>query len=273
MTTTVGAMLPANNEARTMAAPGLVESAPSVPEDLVELPRWACWKAEDGRKVPYNATTSRRASSVNPDDWGELEAAREAIRSARFDYLAFAFFEQDGLVGIDLDNCRNPDGTLKPWASGIVARFGDTYIEVSPSGGGLHIFARGSLPAAVVVKGEDGGIEAYSRARFFTYTGQRFNGAPLQLEDHTADLRALHEHYTRSKPHGWPLQPLPGGRIPHGQQHSTLVSLCGTLRARGICDEAIEVCLQTVNEKQCERPGPRANISRIVRSSRSWGVA
>jgi hypothetical protein len=67
------------------------------------------------------------------------------------------------------------------------------------------------------------------------------------------------------------LQPLPGGQIPHGQQHNTLVSLCGTLRARGICDEAIESCLQIVNRQQCERPGPPENISGIVKSSRRWG--
>jgi primase-like protein len=61
-------------------------------------------------------------------------------------------------------------------------------------------------------------------------------------------------------------------RISHGRQHNTLVSLCGTLRARGVCEEAIEACLQIVNEKQCEKPGAREHISRIVRSSRKWGT-
>jgi hypothetical protein len=59
----------------------------------------------------------------------------------------------------------------------------------------------------------------------------------------------------------WPLQPLEGGRIPYGRRHNTLVSLAGTLRARNVCDEAIEACLQIVNERQYERPGPRTHIS------------
>jgi len=63
---------------------------------------------------------------------------------------------------------------------------------------------------------------------------------------------------------------LQGGRIPCGQQHSTLVSIAGTLRARLVCDEAIETCLQIINTRQRERPGPAENIARIVRSSRRW---
>jgi len=48
---------------------------------------------------------------------------------------------------------------------------------------------------------------------------------------------------------------LAGGQIPYGQQHSTLVSLTGTLRARRVCEPAILACLLAVNEQQCERPG------------------
>ena len=64
---------------------------------------------------------------------------------------------------------------------------------------------------------------------------------------------------------------LSGGRIPYGQQHSTLVSIAGTLRARRVCDEAIEACLKVINARRCEKPGAPENIARIVRSSRGWG--
>jgi hypothetical protein len=85
-------------------------------------------------------------------------------------------------------------------------------------------------------------------------------------------VRALFDHLTSGKRSHWRLQPMPGGRIPYGQQHSTLVSIAGTLRARRVCDEAIEACLQVVNARQCERPGSQDNIARIVKSSRHWGV-
>jgi hypothetical protein len=207
-------------------------------------------------------------------DWGELAEARAALRTGKYSGLAFAFFAEDGLAGMDLDDCLDSEGNVEPWARGVVERFGDTYSEVSPSGRGLKIWCRGSLPANVAkVRIESGGIELYDHARYFTFTGRAFHGAPLQVEDHAEDLKVLYERLTESRRHRWTLQPLPGGRIPSGQQHSTLVSICGTLRARHVCDEAILACLQAVNARQCERPGPPENIARIVRSTRNWGAA
>jgi hypothetical protein len=171
-----------------------------------------------------------------------------------------------------LDDCLNSEGDLKAWARGVVERFSDTYTEISPSGLGLKIWARGELPANVAgVQFGDGQIEIYDHARYFTVTGRAFRGAPLQVEDHSSDLQLLYERLAGGRK-TWPLQPLQGGRIPHGQQHSTLVSIAGTLRARRVCDEAIEACLQAINQFQCERPGPRENISRIVRGTRKWGA-
>jgi len=110
----------------------------------------------------------------------------------------------------------------------------------------------------------------YSHSRYFAVTGSAFRGSPLEVEDHAADLLKLYEFLTAGRK-GWALGPLPSGRIPYGQQHNTLVSLCGTLRARGVCEEAIESCLQIVNQKQCQRPGTREAIGRIVQSTRKWG--
>ena len=249
-----------------------------VPDDLGELDRWAVWRREIVKgheaKVPYS-TRGRRADSTNPNDWGELDAARKALATGRYTGLAFVFFERDGLVGIDLDNSLDTEGTVKPWARGIVERFADTYTEISPSGHGLKIWTRGTLPSNVSkVRSGDGGVETYSSKRYFCFTGDVFRGAPLQLEDHAADVLRLHEHLMGlGNRRTWPLQPLQGGRIPYGQQHSTLVSIAGTLRARRVCDQAIEACLLAVNAHQCEQPGPPENIRRIVYSSRRWGGA
>jgi hypothetical protein len=118
----------------------------------------------------------------------------------------------------------------------------------------------------------NGAIELYDHARYFTVTSRAFRGAPLEIEDHQADICALYNHLIRGRKR-WKLEPLEGGRIPYGQQHNILVSLAGTLRARRVCDDAIEACLQVINARQCERPGLREDISRIVRSSRKWSSA
>jgi hypothetical protein len=183
------------------------------------------------------------------------------------------FSVTDPFCGIDLDDCLDAEGNVKPWARRIVERFGDTYMEISPSGCGLKIWIRGGVPANLAgVSVGDGQIEIYDHARYFTVTGRAFRKALMEIEDHAGDARALYDHLTGPKKR-WTLQPLKGGRIPHGQQHSTLVSIAGTLRRRRVCDEAIEACLQMVNRLQCEQPGPSENIARIVRSSRRWGAS
>lgn len=250
----------------------------TVPDDLAELDQWVLWRREvvAGRetKVPYSIR-GHRASSTKLADWGEFEKALSLRRRQpdRFAGLGFVFSAEDPFVGIDLDDCLDASGNVKSWAQGIIERFSDTYTEVSPSGRGLKIWAKGRLPANVAgVRLGDGQIEMYDRSRYFTVTGQVFRGAALEVEDHTSDILLLYERLVGAKVKRWPLQPLRGGRIPYGQQHNTLVSLAGTLRARNVCDEAIEACLQIVNERQCERPGPRAHISQLVRSSRKWGA-
>jgi putative DNA primase/helicase len=248
-----------------------------LPDDLTEVDQWVLWRLEtrNGKpaKVPYSIKL-QRASTMNPNDCSEFGKVYDVLRTnpQRFMHggVGFVFFSSDPFVGIDLDDCLE-DELVKDWARGIVERFSDTYIEVSPSGNGLKIWARGRIPANVPgVRIGDGAIELYDRARYFTVTGQRFRSAPFQVKDHSKDLLALYERLTGSTHMSWRPEPLANGKIPHGQQHATLVSIAGTLRARRVCDEAILACLLAVNKYQCEKPGPPANIERIVRSTRQW---
>jgi hypothetical protein len=248
-----------------------------VPDDLTERDQWVLWRYEERNgnptKVPYQPSGSR-ADSTDPSTWASFDVAANTLCRYRQRYagLGFVFAKDDPFTGLDLDDSLDEEGDVKAWTRGIVERFGDTYMEISPSGQGLKIWARGSLPANLPgVQVADGAIEMYDHARYFAVTGRIFRGAPLEIEDHAADLLKLQERLTANR-RGWPLQPLPGGQIPHSRQHNTLVSVCGTLRARGICEEAIEGCLQVINARQCEKPGPPEHVSRIVRSSRKWGL-
>jgi primase-polymerase (primpol)-like protein len=189
----------------------------------------------------------------------------------RYSGTGYVFHQSDPFVGIDLDDClEDTTGDPKPWCRGLLERFSDTYMEISPSGLGLKIWCRGKLPAN---KGDtsafDGAIALYDHAKYFTVTGQAFRGAPLQIEDHAADVLLQYDRLAgrNGTRYDIPIK----GKVPYGTQHLTLVSVCGTLRRHNVCDEAIEACLQAINRYQCERPGPAENISRIVTSSRKWG--
>ncbi len=235
-----------------------------VPDSLSELDRWGQWRWEQGRKVPYRID-GRRADSTNPVDWGELARAQDALRTGRYSGLAFAFFESDGLVGIDLDDCLI-DGVPKQIIQPMLEKFSDTYLEVSPSGEGLKLWCRGSLPSCLRVALADGiGLEIYTKGRYFAFTGRAFRGAPLEIADHAEDLRLLYDKYASRQ-----FKSIPGGKIAHGTQHNRLVAIAGALRRHGVGDEAVEECLQIVNRVQCERPGPAINISRITRSTQKW---
>ena len=164
-----------------------------VPDDLTELDQWLLWRYENRTKVPYS-TAGRRASSTDPTSWCSYDEALDAWHrnSERWTGIGFVFHESDPFVGIDLDDSLDEHAIPKPWARGIVERFADTYCEISPSEHGLKLWCRGTLSTNVgkVVVG-DGGIEMYSRARFFTVTGNAFRGAPLQVEDHASDVLEL----------------------------------------------------------------------------------
>jgi primase-polymerase (primpol)-like protein len=66
----------------------------------------------------------------------------------------------------------------------------DTYTEKSPSGTGLHLLAKGTLPEG---RRRTGCVELYDRGRFFTVTGDHVPGTPRTLHERTREVGALHK--------------------------------------------------------------------------------
>lgn len=58
--------------------------------------------------------------------------------------------------------------------------------------------------------------------------------------------------------------------IPEGQRNSMLTSLAGTMRARGMTQEAIEAALFAENDKRCNPPLEEEEVRAIVRSIRKY---
>ena len=82
---------------------------------------------------------------------------------------------------------------MTEWAMEVVRDF-NSYTEISPSGTGLKIYARGapaSLPANKIsmpgppIQGKEPQIEAYFTGRWFAVTGWPFDGPPDEVVDAT----------------------------------------------------------------------------------------
>jgi putative DNA primase/helicase len=160
--------------------------------ELQNLDQWLCWRFEerDGKptKVPYCPVTGMRASSTNPWTWAGYEAAVKACKERGYDGVGFALTSRDGLCGVDLDGCRDPEtGQIEPWAKRIVDEL-NSYSEISPSGTGVHVILKGELPPG---QNRKGAFEVYDRGRYFTFTGEHLHGTPKIAESRQEALEAL----------------------------------------------------------------------------------
>jgi hypothetical protein len=173
------------------AAPAL--DGPAIAE-LASHGQWVVWRfeARDGgkaAKVPHAPTTGRRAAVDDPATWGSFAEARAAEERGGYNGIGFVLTDADPYVGVDLDGCRDPDtGAIEPGAQAIVDRLA-SYTEVTPSGRGLHVWVRATLPPGQRRRDR---VEMYDRGRFFAVTGQHVAGTPATIEPRQEELAALH---------------------------------------------------------------------------------
>ncbi len=163
----------------------------AIPAELIERPEWV--NGEPGTKIPINAKTGGRADTTDPTTWATITAAQKRADRAGLK-IGFVFSADDGLHGLDLDHCRDPEtGWIEPWARAIVDAY-PTYWEISTSGTGLHGIGRGTLPAGGHTKPMPNGgkIEMYDRRRYFIVTGDHLESTPEAIQDTQDALEALH---------------------------------------------------------------------------------
>jgi putative DNA primase/helicase len=185
-----------------------------VPEALRSIPQWLVYKGvpetrPDGtpklNKIPLSVRTGGAGSSIDPETWGTFDQAREAMgrHSGRspFAGMGFAFTTEAEVIAIDLDHCVNDAGEVHPEALAFVEGFPGAWVELSPSGSGLHLWMRGKIEGLTSLKrppGDSGypfGVELFGNRFFMTVTGIGCDGTtpPEELPDHTEALVKLHK--------------------------------------------------------------------------------
>ena len=179
----------------------------AVPTDLKSRDRWLCWcvgeRNGEKTKLPVNPATGKVDDATDSSVWTSFEEARQAHAGDDLDTagVGFAFTPEDTIVGVDIDDARDPDsGEPTPEAQAIIDEL-DSWTEVSASGTGYHVFVHGILP--------DGGsrgdidarshIEIYDSGRFFALTGDHVEGTPTEVQQRAQSLREVHSEYVADK--------------------------------------------------------------------------
>ncbi|MFC4452082.1 hypothetical protein [Halorussus aquaticus] len=169
-----------------------------LPDALCEREQWVCWKEEerDGKatKIPVTPGSGEFASSTDSETWTGVEIALDYVESGNADGVGFVFTDDDPIVGVDLDDCRDSEtGDADDAALDIIERL-DSYTEVSPSGTGYHVLIKGDLPDG---RNRRGSFELYETARFFTVTGDHVEETPSRVARRQDALSAIHREYVQ----------------------------------------------------------------------------
>lgn len=169
----------------------------NIPAQLREYPNWVCFQfvpdpsRPKPRKVPIDPKTGKWALPNNPDTWSDFNTALSVV--GNYDGLGF-MFGNSPFFGVDLDDIYKELHDYIKGDMNIVGEFVDTlqsYTELSPSGAGIHIICRGTLPPGYRHKAP---VEMYESGRFFTVTGKRF-GNYTEIRENTEQIKPLHEKY------------------------------------------------------------------------------
>ena len=181
------------NEPNTLSV-----AADKIPGLLKSLDQWVVWdgneKANGGlSKAPVSPTTRRPINAQDPANWLPFADAVAAYKDGVGKGIGIVLngepvaHDKGGaplfLVGVDLDNVRTSD--IDPTTVRILKALKGAYLEVSPSGRGLRLFA---LSREKPRSGQGTGGELYAEKRFLTVTGREAQGS---IGERTEGVRSV----------------------------------------------------------------------------------
>ncbi len=191
---------------------GAVYEPANIPDELKAMPRWSPWRAQwSEKRGKWDKIPGNGRSTAKPETWLSFDAAQAELQAnpaGFFTGLGFVVTALPEFTFIDIDNCIDEAGAFSARAVEIIAAVG-SYTEISPSGRGLRIVARGASPEDWT--NHDLGVEVYAghAARFLTITGDAC-GDGVAIRDITADTQAdLRSRYGKSS--AAKLTVIPGG--------------------------------------------------------------
>lgn len=171
-----------------------------IPEEMKKLKRFVGWRKEElnGKvaKLPFSLIDGKANDWNQPERWITFNEAKTKNRP-----LGFVLVEEDKIICIDLDHAIQ-DGKLTLMAKEIIENFAGTYMELSQSVKGIHIFAQGTITDNLNLSSQ--GIEIYKKNRYIALTGNIGDGfffpRSNKLLDKENELTKLYKKWTQEKP-------------------------------------------------------------------------
>lgn len=250
----------------------------NIPEELRNLRQWVCTKGDS--KVPMMSHKLCAASSTDKTSWSYFDTARMSVDMGYYDYVGFVF-NDNGIVGIDIDDGYTEDGLMSELAADIISKC-ESYTEKSKSGRGFHILLKGDLP----FKGKNNlkGVEIYKSSRYFIMTGDTLlyndivenqEAIDYIVEKYFPDVRDGESNRNSPNRIYTPKWERPAEKIslrpvyypiPDGTRNISLTSIAGQWHTMGYNKEEIYRELLYVNSVACRPPLDNNEIQCIVNS-------
>ncbi|MBU3219968.1 hypothetical protein [Clostridium algidicarnis] len=171
-----------------------------IPEEMKKLKRFVGWRKEKLNdkvaKLPFSLIDEKANGWNIPERWVNFNDAKIKNRP-----LGFVLLEEDKIICIDLDHAIQY-GKLSSMAKEIIEKFTGTYMELSQSGKGIHIFVKGAIPKNLNLSSQ--GIELYKNNRYIALTGDIGDGnffpRSNELLEKEDELKKLYRKWAQEKP-------------------------------------------------------------------------
>jgi putative DNA primase/helicase len=238
----------------------LKKLAPALAKALAHRPNFVLWKwvwdpeNTEWTKPPFQARSPRKnASTTKPATWATYQEAVATLNHA--DGLGVVLTDLDGITGIDLDHCRDPEtGDVAPWAKGYLdeAEALGAYVEVSVSGTGFHVVGI-SNGAAMDNNWKIPGahpkakVEVYHKpkGRYLTISAAQFGTCADPLPNISKFVDDLIKRLKSAKTDGKrPIEDIITDGSPEGQRSEDFNRVVWSLASRGLTVEQIEARLE-----------------------------
>jgi hypothetical protein len=143
-------------------------------------------------KIPISPITCESNELNKKENWTDFETVLDGLERSGCDGLSFVLTEDDPFVCIDLDNVKDSFEDVQD----IISDFGETYKEISVSGNGVHIFAKGRIHKNINNQADR--FKMYKSNKCIAMTGDVI-GACTEVKNEQYKLNLYYEKYAIKK--------------------------------------------------------------------------